>query len=107
MERSLPLQIGWKEKTSKIDSFFERYDTKAYKFDIDSAGNVFIIEMEGGVHASVAVILYKFFDAPNGSANILNPLITLKHNTGKRFVYVIICLVIIAPPITFGGAISP
>ena len=96
MERSLPLQIGWKEKTSKIDSFFERHDAKAYKFDIDSAGNVFIIEMEGGVHASVAVILYRFFDASNGSVNIRKPPITIKHNTGKRFlqVYVIICLVI-------------
>ena len=95
MERSLPLQIGWKEKASKIDSFFERHDAKAYKFDIDSAGNVFIIEIRGGVHASVAVILYRFFYAPNGSVTILRPPIVIKHNTGKRFVYVIICLIIV------------
>jgi len=94
LERSLPLQIGWKEKASKIDSFFERHDAKAYKFDIDSAGNVFIIEIRGGVHASVAVILFRFFDAPNGSVTILPPIV-IKHNTGKRFVYVIICLIIV------------
>ena len=67
MERSLPLQIGWKEKLSTIDAFFERHETLPYKFDIDSKRNVFIVEMEGDVHSMLAMTLSYMFNAPNGA----------------------------------------
>ncbi|CAG8673200.1 4520_t:CDS:2, partial [Funneliformis mosseae] len=36
-----------------INIFFERHDIQRYKFDIDLKGNVFIVEVEKAVHASV------------------------------------------------------
>ncbi|GBC00277.1 hypothetical protein RclHR1_00380045 [Rhizophagus clarus] len=41
----------------KIDNFFESHDTRGYKFDIDSSGNVFIVEMDQ---------LFHDFKVPNG-----------------------------------------
>ena len=54
------MQIGWKEKLSKIDAFFEDHETSPYKFDIDSERNVFIVEIEGYVHSGVVVTLKIF-----------------------------------------------
>ena len=80
--RSLPLQIGWKEKLSTIDAFFERHETLPYKFDIDSKRNVFIVEMEGDVHSMLAMTLSYMFNAPNGGI-LLDPPIQVSRNTGK------------------------
>ncbi|RHZ47099.1 hypothetical protein Glove_593g20 [Diversispora epigaea] len=49
-----------------IDAFFERHETAGYKFDIDSEGNVFIVEMEGPEHTSVIELLIDYFKIPNG-----------------------------------------
>ncbi|RHZ90263.1 hypothetical protein Glove_1g48 [Diversispora epigaea] len=65
-ERSFPIQIGWNLSVKKIDTFFERHDTRGYKFDIDSKGNVFIVEMESDEHAFVVARLQKYFEVPNG-----------------------------------------
>ncbi|RHZ82153.1 hypothetical protein Glove_113g17 [Diversispora epigaea] len=65
-ERSLPMQIGWSLSVKKIDTFFERHDTRGYKFDIDSKGNVFIVEMESDEHAFVVERLKDYFKVPNG-----------------------------------------
>ncbi|CAG8607133.1 13380_t:CDS:2 [Funneliformis caledonium] len=71
-ERILPIQIGWNLSVEKIDTFFERQDTRGYKFDIDSKGNIFIVEMEKAEHASVVGLLQKYFEVPNGGI-IINP----------------------------------
>ncbi|CAJ0904375.1 11280_t:CDS:2 [Entrophospora sp. SA101] len=63
---SLPIQIGWNLSVKKIDNFFERHDTRGYKFDIDSKGNVFIVEMESDEHTFVVVRLQEYFKVPNG-----------------------------------------
>ncbi|CAB5385690.1 unnamed protein product [Rhizophagus irregularis] len=65
-EKNLPIQIGWNSSVKKIDTFFERQDTRGYKFDIDSRGNVFIIEMEKDERGFVIKRLEKYFDVPNG-----------------------------------------
>ncbi|KAF0459367.1 hypothetical protein F8M41_000776 [Gigaspora margarita] len=65
-EKNLPIQIGWNLSVKKIDTFFERQDTRGYKFDIDPRGNVFIVEMEKTVHASVVIRLIVYFMVPNG-----------------------------------------
>ncbi|CAG8761124.1 36382_t:CDS:2, partial [Gigaspora margarita] len=56
----------------KIDTFFERQDTRGYKFEIDPKGNVFIVEIEMVVHASVVTLLQYYFKIPNGGV-IVNP----------------------------------
>src|SRR5213080_2869420 len=66
MYDSLPIQIGWNLSVKKIDNFFERHDTSGYKFDIDSRGNVFIVEMETAEHAFVVARLQEYFKVPNG-----------------------------------------
>ena len=67
----------------KIDNFFERHDTHGYKFDIDSRGNVFIVEMEKDEHASVVGLLQKYFEVPNGGVAD-NPPIDVGGALGKK-----------------------
>ncbi|CAB4414156.1 unnamed protein product [Rhizophagus irregularis] len=64
-EENFPIQIGWNLSVEKIDTFFERQDTRGYKFDIDSRGNVFIVELKKAEHAFVVARLKKYFDVPN------------------------------------------
>ncbi|RHZ65019.1 hypothetical protein Glove_319g151 [Diversispora epigaea] len=66
-EKHLPLQIGWHLSVETIDAFFERHETPGYKFDIDSKGNVFIVEMGGPEHTTTIKILNRFFNVPNGA----------------------------------------
>ena len=66
-----------------IDAFFERHETPGYKFDIDSKGNVFIIEMEGPEHTSVIGLLIHFFTVPNGGIG-RNAPIKFGVNSGKK-----------------------
>lgn len=56
----------------KIDTFFERQDTRGYKFDIDPRGNVFIVEMEKAEHGTVVGLLQDFFKIPNRGV-VINP----------------------------------
>nr|CAG8599770.1 13692_t:CDS:2 [Entrophospora candida] len=49
-----------------MDNFFERHDTCGYKFDIDSKGNVFIVEMKLDEYAFVVAQLQNYFEVPNG-----------------------------------------
>ena len=66
-----------------IDAFFEGHETPGYKFDIDSEGNVFIVEMEGAEHTSVIELLIDYFKIPNGGI-ILNAPIKVEINSGKN-----------------------
>ncbi|CAG8662083.1 13443_t:CDS:2, partial [Funneliformis caledonium] len=59
-------KIGWNLLVEKINTFFERQDTRGYKFDIASKGNIFIVEMENAEHAFVVKRLDKYFEVPNG-----------------------------------------
>ncbi|CAG8638311.1 8716_t:CDS:2 [Paraglomus brasilianum] len=72
VKEDLPLQIGWKEKLSTFDAFFECHETLPYKFDIDSKRNVFIVEMGGTAHSMLATTLGYMFNAPNGGI-LLDP----------------------------------
>nr|CAG8632710.1 10095_t:CDS:2 [Entrophospora candida] len=45
-----------------MDNFFERQDTCGYKFDIDSKGNVFIVEMKLDEYAFVVAQLQNYFE---------------------------------------------
>jgi len=67
----------------KIDTFFERQDTRGYKFDIASKGNVFIVEMEKDEHASVIDYLQGRLRIPNGGVTF-NPPINIMVNSGKK-----------------------
>jgi len=67
-----------------IDAFFERHETPGYKFDIDSKGNVFIVEMEGAEHTSVIGLLIGCFIIPNGGIITLNSPIKVEINSGKN-----------------------
>ncbi len=67
----------------KIDAFFERQDTRGYKFDTDSRGNVFIVEMEKDEHASVVARLQEYFKVPNGGVAD-NPPIDVLGASGKK-----------------------
>ncbi|KAF0517054.1 hypothetical protein F8M41_016960 [Gigaspora margarita] len=73
-EKNLPIQIGWNLSVKKINTFFEHQDTCGYKFEINPKGNVFIVEMEKAVHASVVTLLQDYFKFPNGGV-IINSLI--------------------------------
>ncbi|CAG8581262.1 5646_t:CDS:1, partial [Ambispora leptoticha] len=79
----LPLQIGWNLSVETIDAFFERHETPGYKFDIDSKGNVFIVEMGGSEHTSVIALLIHFFTVPNGGIGPNAP-IKFGVNSGKK-----------------------
>ena len=67
----------------EIDTFFEHHDTRGYKFDIDSRGNVFIVDMEKDEHASVVGQLQIYFGVPNG-AIIDNRPIDVLGSSGKK-----------------------
>jgi hypothetical protein len=67
----------------KIDTFFEHQDTRGYKFDIDSRGNVFIVEMEKDEHASVIDQLQSYLRVPNGGVTV-RPPINFMVNSGKK-----------------------
>ena len=72
----------------KIDTFFEQQDTSGYKFDINSRGDVFIVEMEKGEHASVIDYLQGCLRIPNGGVTF-NPPINIMVNSGeKKFLWV-------------------
>jgi hypothetical protein len=79
----------------KIDTFFERQDTRGYKFDIDSRGNVFIIEMEKDERGFVIKRLEKYFDVPNGGV-VDNPPIDVGGSSGKKNSFGSLSLVIIS-----------
>jgi len=69
-----------------INAFFERHETPGYKFDVDSEGNVFIVEMEGAERTSVIALLIKYFNIPNGGISIiLNAPIIVEINSGKNY----------------------
>jgi len=87
----------------KIDTFFERQDTRGYKFDIASKGNVFIVEMEKAEHASVVARLQKYFEVPNGGVAD-NPPIDVLGASGKINSFGLLSLVISF--ITFSYPIS-
>ena len=87
----------------KIDTFFERHDTRGYKFDIDSRGNIFIVEMEKDEHASVVGQLQIYFGVPNG-AIIDNRPIDVLGSSGKKNSFESLSLVISF--ITFSYPIS-
>ncbi|CAG8663532.1 7591_t:CDS:2, partial [Paraglomus brasilianum] len=72
--------IGWNLSVETIDAFFEGHETPGYKFDIDSEGNVFIVEMEGAEHTSVIELLIDYFKIPNGGI-ILNAPIKVEINS--------------------------
>jgi hypothetical protein len=82
----LPLQIGWNLSLKAIDAFFERQETSGYKFDVDSKGNAFIVEMGKAVRFSVIGLLQDYFKVPNGG-NFNNPPINVVANAGKRNSY--------------------
>ncbi|CAG8466220.1 2678_t:CDS:2, partial [Dentiscutata erythropus] len=67
-------KIGWNLSVKKIDTFFERQDTRGYKFEIDPRGNVFIVEMEKAEHASAVARLIKYFEVPNGGVADNHPI---------------------------------
>ena len=67
----------------KIDTFFERHDTRGYKFDIDLKGNVFVVDMKSDEHASVVSLLQDYFKVPNGGV-IYNPPINVMGSPGKK-----------------------
>src|SRR3954463_5770030 len=91
---SLPIQIGWNLSVEKIDIFFERHDTRGYKFDIDSRGNVFIVEMgETAEHNFVIEQLQDYFKVPNGGV-INNPPISVGGAVGKKNSFGLLRLVI-------------
>src|SRR5437764_10018922 len=80
---SLPIQIGWNLSVEKIDTFFERHDTCGYKFDIDSKGNIFIVEMIKAEHGSVVRQLKNYFNVPNGGV-VDDPPIDVLGAVGKK-----------------------
>ncbi len=67
----------------KIDTFFERHDTRGYKFDIDPKGNVFIVEMEIAEHGIVVARLQDCFKVPNRGV-IYDPPIDALGSVGKK-----------------------
>src|ERR1044072_1263815 len=83
---SLPIQIGWNLSVEKIDTFFERQDTRGYKFDIDSRGNVFIVEIKKDEYGFVVARLQDYFKVPNGGM-IINPPIDVGGSLGKKNSY--------------------
>jgi hypothetical protein len=89
----LPIQIGWNLSVKKIDTFFERQDTRGFKFDIDSRGNVSIVEMEKAEHFAVVKRLDKYFEVPNGGVAD-NPPIEVYSNSGKKNSFRLLRLVI-------------
>src|SRR2546430_3295886 len=80
---SLPIQIGWNLSVEKIDTFFEHHDTRGYKFDIDSRGNVFIVEMKKAEYFMAVNQLQRYFEVPNGGV-IINPPIDVTCNAGRK-----------------------
>ncbi|RHZ69493.1 hypothetical protein Glove_283g92 [Diversispora epigaea] len=83
-EKHLPLQIGWNLSVETIDAFFECHETPGYKFDIDSKGNVFIIEMEKDEHSATTLRLLDYFRAPNGGNTDNPPIDALINSTHYR-----------------------
>ncbi|CAG8759559.1 21216_t:CDS:2, partial [Gigaspora rosea] len=73
----------WNLSVKKIDSFFECQDTRGYKFEIDPKGNVFIVEMENVVHASVEELLRNYFYIPNRGVIINPPINVMGSSKGK------------------------
>ena len=67
----------------KIDTFFERHDTRGYKFDIDLKGNVFVVDMKSDEHASVVSRLQHYFNVPNGGV-VDDALIDVMGSSGKK-----------------------
>ncbi|PKC72838.1 hypothetical protein RhiirA1_451834 [Rhizophagus irregularis] len=81
-------KISWNLSVEKIDTFFERQDIREYKFDIDSRGNVFIVELKKVEHAFVIARFKNYFDVPNRDvAN--NPPIDVAGALNKIFLWVI------------------
>jgi hypothetical protein len=80
----LPIQIGWNLSVEKIDTFFERQETRGYKFDIDSKGNVFIVEMVKDEHTAVVKRLDKYFEVPNGGVADDPPIDVLEFSSKKN-----------------------
>jgi hypothetical protein len=94
MYDSFPIQIGWRLSVKKIDTFFERNeDARGFKFDVDSKGNVFIVEMVLAEYASVVSRLKKFFEVPNGGV-IFNPPIDIVGSAGKKNSFELLRLII-------------
>ncbi|RHZ57532.1 hypothetical protein Glove_386g13 [Diversispora epigaea] len=60
-------EIGWNLSVKKIYAFFGRHDSFGFKFEVDSKGNVFMVEMKLGVYGSVVSLLQSYFKFPNGS----------------------------------------
>ncbi|CAG8761793.1 3643_t:CDS:2, partial [Rhizophagus irregularis] len=79
-------KISWNLSVEKIDTFFERQDIREYKFDIDSRGNVFIVELKKVEHAFVIARFKNYFDVPNRDvAN--NPPIDVAGALNKIFLW--------------------
>ncbi|PKY22936.1 hypothetical protein RhiirB3_386814 [Rhizophagus irregularis] len=79
-------EISWNLSVEKIDTFFERQDIREYKFDIDSRGNVFIVELKKVEHAFVIARFKNYFDVPNRDvAN--NPPIDVAGALNKIFLW--------------------
>src|SRR2546421_173535 len=83
LDRSFPLQIGWKESVETIDAFFERHETTQFKFHVDSEGNVVIVEIEKAAHFATVRLLHQYFEVPNGGV-FLNPPIDVMVKAGER-----------------------
>lgn len=88
-----------------IDAFFEQHQTPGYKFEVDSNGNVFIVEVEEAVHEIVVAQLNRYFDVPNGGV-IVNQPIEFLVNPSKRNSYgllglwLVVCFIrFLYPPI--------
>jgi len=84
---SLPIQIGWNLSVEKIDTFFERQDTRGYKFYINPRGNVFIVEMEKIVYSLVIARLQDYFKVPNGGV-VDDPPIVVGVLQVRKFLWV-------------------